>query len=576
MYRLKPFFWIQFLILIGLFYLRTFNQFNWLEPVFIKNAILMAILLLGVRVSRLSIRVLLWLDDLLKKPLIIRNYLGNISFPRLILALIQIFFGLVLMVYLVKFLASFNSSVLTLRSNLLINIIILVIIGFYGRLAERICEDITINSGTYLPVIGMFYRYISYSSFFLCLVLTGGYFSNVNGVIPLIRVLFYLYVFYVLGVLVQFLGDGVTGLMRILNGEKAGEPSCFIVELFFSKNTPAASVKTSFMKWFNLDLSDITSLDYMMKTGEILVLASILVFWVMTAVYIVPPDKKAVVYSWGKITEKDVGPGIHVKLPWPAQRYEFHSAFRLRSQNIGFTPDPNQKHIIWTKSHAMETFNLVLGNGTEIIAIDMQLLYRVSDLYTYITSCQNPEEYLQALAYRILMKQTVASTFDEIMTRDRNEFAEKIRSELQKQVDEFDPGIQIIDVTLLALHPPLDISSAYEEVISAQIDKKTAVLDARTDHFGLVSLAESDYVNSINLAKAYAQMKYSTVEGEIYGFMKRLEAFNMNPDLNRFRMKIERVEKLFQRKKLYVIDPTLMRGKDKLILNTGGKSGGKE
>src|SRR5262245_56826251 len=66
-----------------------------------------------------------------------------------------------------------------------------------------------------------------------------------------------------------------------------------------------------------------------------------LVLWLLTSLYIVPPDQQAVVTRFGRVVEPRVTPGIHLSLPWPIDRVSKLKVQQLQRLVIGGSAPDN-------------------------------------------------------------------------------------------------------------------------------------------------------------------------------------------------------------------------------------------
>jgi regulator of protease activity HflC (stomatin/prohibitin superfamily) len=296
--------------------------------------------------------------------------------------------------------------------------------------------------------------------------------------------------------------------------------------------------------------------------------SALIIFWLLTSIVIIPPDKQGIIRRFSKIIHKEpAGPGLHIKSPWPIDTVQLYTPQRVNILNIGFIPSKEKKHIIWTKPHAVENFNLVLGNGMEMISVDCQVMYKIKDLNNYVIQFQNPEQLIEAAAYRALTFETVGSTFDEVMVRDRSQFARALKNDIQNLLDNCSSGIEIVEIVFVALHPPLELADAYEDVISSQTDMKTRVLAANADREYSIAMAKASSLNIINRAKSYEETKTADSLGQANSFLSRTMAYRFEPELVRYRMRLEKMQRAFSSKKLYIVDNSVLEQENTFFLD---------
>lgn len=367
----------------------------------------------------------------------------------------------------------------------------------------------------------------------------------------------------------EILTAAIRSLRLALSGsDQTAMPVPFFISFLAAEDTVKKSLIRSIETISGIDVSRSEIVAFGLRILEPVLITAFLAVWLTSAIVIVPADQQAIFRHFGKIAGSNAAmPGLHFKLPWPFATVELHRPHQIRTLNIGFEPDPKQRNIIWTKSHATNYFHLIVGNGVEIIAIDCQILFRVEDLFRYVTSMQNPEDFISATAYRYLTRETVASGFDEIITRDRRILADQLRNSIQAELDKAGLGAAIVEVVFLAMHPPIEVAEAYEDVISAQTDKLTYVLKANTENTHKMFMSKANAHSKEFEARSYAANTVAKAIGDASSFSSRSVAFEAEPDLEKFRLRLDRLQQLLSGKPFYVVDKTLMRSNDKLYLN---------
>jgi len=441
--------------------------------------------------------------------------------------------------------------------------ILMAALGYYGLFARRLLEgegspDSRDNSEA------LMWQRLKASGGFLSavasalLLIPGGR----NLTVPASDLLFFAFMSYLLFLLANC---SATLLAR---ARRRDSQAPFFLALLFAGPSLAESVETTLGRHLNITFSCGQALKTFLPLAERLALVALSILWILTSVVLVQPSQKALLKRFGRVNAAALEPGLHFKLPWPLESVTLHTPSLVRHVNVGFTPDPKQKDIIWTKSHARENFNLLLDRGTQMISIDLQVLYKIRSISDYHCNWQNPLEGISAFAYRALLRDTVASTFDEIMVRDRALFTEALRKDTQNQLDRFGTGIEIVDMVILALHPPMEIAQSFEDVISSQIDRKTSVLEARSFDNYTLSLARSEASRTRTQAQGYEVSRVSAARAETQAFLDRLEGFEKAPDLVEFRLKMEKYEEILSTTRLFIVDPDLLRRNDRLILNS--------
>lgn len=368
---------------------------------------------------------------------------------------------------------------------------------------------------------------------------------------------------------VEFLLRILAGFFRLLKGEALaiGGDQLLFLQIFFSGKSIKTSIHNNLKNFLGLDLDKSEIWKFLLEVYEPVLLFSILLVWLLTSVIIVGPDQTGIITRFGAIDASAArSPGMVFKLPWPFGNYLLENDNRIRIVNVGFQPDNKSRHFIWTRPHSKENFNLIVGEGLEMISIDCQVMYRIRNVREYLLGFQNPEQLIESLAYRFLTFETVSGSFDSIMSCDRGQLAEKLREDIQAELEKRNSGIEIVKTVFLAMHPPIEVAVSFEDVINAQIEKVALELLAETeainDHYMHKAFAEKEIFN----ARGDSWENISAAVGKSHAFVSQSLGFNFAPDLAKYRLKLEALEKMLENKKLFLIDASLLRSKDKLLL----------
>lgn len=271
---------------------------------------------------------------------------------------------------------------------------------------------------------------------------------------------------------------------------------------------------------FGIDLSRSWALAFM-HAAFLPVLAVLALFgWLLSGVDALHVDQRAIYERFGTPVAV-LGPGLHLRLPWPAGRLRpvelgvVHDVPIVSAGSRGESgaaaptakpaaaegePGPGADRL-WDGAHPSEGSYIVANSSRgqqsfESVNVDLRVVYRVglSDRAALEAafSVSDPQRLLQARASRLLARYYAAHTLPGILGEDRASFSHDIQSSLQADLDEARSGLEVMAVVVEAIHPPPGAASAYHAVQAAQVDAHAAVarqsgiavqseIDARSD-----------------------------------------------------------------------------------------------
>lgn len=253
------------------------------------------------------------------------------------------------------------------------------------------------------------------------------------------------------------------------------------------------------------------------------ILGVVLLLWITSCFVQIGPNQEGALFRLGKMRDETLKPGLHMTLPWPFDRVDVYETRTLGRLTIGYVSTGDQDNI-WTEDHGGEEYLLLLGDGNEMVAINLEVQYRIDDLVNYIRSGAQPEAILQAQAYEIVTARTIGTDLDALLGTDREVFSETFRQELSKRLEPYGTGLAVVDVVLESIHPPVAVADVYQELISAEIRAEYTLLNAQNTAYQHVQAAQKEKTQTIGAARAEQYEKVAAAKAAVTEFMAAAEA----------------------------------------------------
>ncbi|MCB9845283.1 MAG: hypothetical protein H6811_04775 [Phycisphaeraceae bacterium] len=267
---------------------------------------------------------------------------------------------------------------------------------------------------------------------------------------------------------------------------------------------------------------------------SLLVLIGLATGWLTTCFAVVAPHQRAIKLRFGELQAADLGPGLHMKLPWPIDRLvvpEFQetdergkvvrvvrTATGARTLHLGSAP-PTAKNepILWTNEHAQEEgLQIVLagsgdstGQDLALVAAEIPVHYVIEnvEIYEQLGAPTQRDALLRAIGQRAITRRFATLTMDRVLGTDRQKLADELRSALEAAFAGLNPdangaprgaGIRIIFVGMQGAHPPKDAAASFENVVQAIQNKESALESARKSEIQTLT----DAVGDVDRARA--------------------------------------------------------------------------
>lgn len=309
-----------------------------------------------------------------------------------------------------------------------------------------------------------------------------------------------------------------------------------------------------------------------------LVLGQLSVLLLSTCFVFIEPGEQALLQRWGRPVpgREALGPGPHLKWPWPVDRVQRHLTERVQHFTIGIVEGEEfaaQRVMLWTKPHAKEEFNLIVaskdarGGGANaldgeqtvpvnLLTVNMPVQYQIADLRAFAYGHANAGQLLQFLAQREVTRYLVNVDFDEIMGRGRRAASEELRQRLQAQADAHRLGVRILFVGLHGIHPPVKVAADFERVLGALQEREATNLLAQAYAAERLPLAEAEATRKVHEAEAYRARLTALATGTAARFTNQVLAFQASPEVYRLRTYLDTVSRSLALTRKYVIVPS--------------------
>jgi len=289
----------------------------------------------------------------------------------------------------------------------------------------------------------------------------------------------------------------------------------------------------------------------------------------LSTVVIIDVDEQAVITRFGRPVQaagQTLGPGFHLKLPWPIERVERARTDQVHSLMVGKSHeeeselnDADSHHhetetghaVLWTEEHDFnpETMMLVANTKMDAIALDagstveagrtrsrsvavnllmmsMATEYRIEDLYDYLYRHAEPERVLSAIAMQELSDYASSVDIGVLMGIGRNAFGPRMLKILQDRCEELQLGIEITFVALQDAHPPSqsDVAKTFQNVVAAEIRRSAAIVQAEGEADHTLTLTAGSVTRAKALDQAVREMDRLSLEAERLGTPEAEEA----------------------------------------------------
>jgi regulator of protease activity HflC (stomatin/prohibitin superfamily) len=282
-----------------------------------------------------------------------------------------------------------------------------------------------------------------------------------------------------------------------------------------------------------------------------LILAQLGVFILSTCFVVVQPGDQALLERFGRPWGRNgvIGPGLHLKLPWPIDQATTYHTERIQKFIVGAIPD-NAGTILWVRPHGKEENFLVASReagpaqstnyyvaGTKsppvnLLAVSIPVQYQITNLASWAYVNQDPETLLEGAATREVVHYLASADFDELMSRGRAVAGEILRRNMQEAADQLQLGARIVFVGLEDIHPPSKVAKYFENVVGAAETREATNLQAQAYAISTNAWASAESSKRVWQAEADEHRKITNAAARALLFTNQALAYAAAPGAN--------------------------------------------
>lgn len=265
-------------------------------------------------------------------------------------------------------------------------------------------------------------------------------------------------------------------------------------------------------------------------------IAGILVIgWLGTGVYIVDEGERGVITRFGDFN-RVTGPGIHVQLPPPFEARQVINVTGQRTTEIGLVTRNNQSTDVPDES-------LMITGDRNIVEVHFRIYYNIKEVSDFAFQVREPDNAVRQVAESAMREVIGRRQLEPIITTERGAVEQDVETLMQQVLDEYQSGVQVLQVELLRAAAPAAVIEAFNDVVNAGQDAETARNNA-----------ERETSRIVNEAQAYRERVVREATGEAQRFVAVHNEYRQAPQVTRDRLYLETMERVYRNGNLVILD----------------------
>ncbi|MDG0999257.1 MAG: FtsH protease activity modulator HflK [Pseudomonadales bacterium] len=264
--------------------------------------------------------------------------------------------------------------------------------------------------------------------------------------------------------------------------------------------------------------------------GGLIILA--IVGWALSGVYTLDEKERGVVLRLGKANDEILLPGLHWNPPIVDQ-VMFESVTDVKSIQ-----------------HNSE----MLTEDENIVKVNMQVQYVVSDVKEYLLRVSNPVQSLYQSTESALRHEVGSALMNDVLTSGRAELGIKVKDRIQTYMNRYTTGIEVTQVVIDETAPPDAVRAAFDDVIKAREDEVREKNEATAYANQVVPEARGEAQRLVEQALGYKERVVARARGEAARFNALYAEYELAPEVTRERLYLDTMEAVMANSTKVMVD----------------------
>ena len=265
-------------------------------------------------------------------------------------------------------------------------------------------------------------------------------------------------------------------------------------------------------------------------------------------IYQLDEQERGVIFRFGKVQEEVKLPGLCWNPPIidEVRKVNVTSVMSLKHESKMLTEDEN------------------------IVDIELTVQYRFANPKDYVVEVQEPLTSLQHATESALRHVVGSSAMDAVITEGRAALGVEVEERIQRYLDIYGTGIQVVTVNIDRSTPPPQVQDAFDDVQKAKEDEVRKVNEANAYAESVVPQARGDAEKAVQEAEAYRDQVIAQAKGEAERFEQLLTQYQLAPEVTRDRLYVDSIQSVLTQSSKTIVDV----GEDNIMVLPLDKQGG--
>ncbi|MBR7069638.1 MAG: FtsH protease activity modulator HflK [Oxalobacter sp.] len=286
----------------------------------------------------------------------------------------------------------------------------------------------------------------------------------------------------------------------------------------------------------------------------------VMVFWMVSGIYIVDEGQSAVISTFGRYT-KTTSSGMKWHFPWPIQSHRFVETGHIQTVEVGYRESLSARK---TEEALMMT------SDRKMVEIQFSVQYRITNPTDWVFNNKNPEDIIRLCAETAFREIAVRRTFKELFYENRDQATGQVRQRLQEMLEKYRIGIEISGITVQDVRPPQPVQEVFADAEHAPQDVERMKNESENYVSSIVPKTNGEAEQLKTEAEAYKRQVIVRAEAEAERFRQILPEYKQAPAVTKDRLYLETMEQIYANTDKVLIDSQKKPVVRLPVYNSGG------
>jgi membrane protease subunit HflK len=285
----------------------------------------------------------------------------------------------------------------------------------------------------------------------------------------------------------------------------------------------------------------------------LLLLAVFIVAAGYTSYYSIAPEETGVIQRFGRYVGYSE-PGPHLKLPFGIETVRKVKTGRNFQMEFGYRTVEAGVRSRFTERGFKEE-SLMLSGDLNVVDLQWTVQYKIGNAKDFLFEVKDVDSAIRDMSESVMRRVVGNRLFDFVLTVGRAEIADRVKAEMQKVLDSYRTGIQVVNVKMQNVTPPEPVEAAFNEVNEAEQERESKINQAQAAYNKEIPKAKGSAMQTISQAEGYALERVNQAQGEAKRFLDVLTEYRQAKDVTKRRLYLESMGHLLNKvDEVYVID----------------------